>query len=134
MIAPIRGRKFKIDLVNNKVSRLHQEITEKAIECTQINIDLQAIVAKRAEEKRPFTPEEVKAVEEYSQRVNEAKKMMVSNRWEIIKQLMVANNIEFDFNFWDTKVSANDMNEFILFCIENDRNTFADGKSTSKKK
>ena len=52
-------------------------------------------------------------------------------RLEILKELIVSNDIEFDSKWWDRRTSPDDINAFIMKCMDKDRKE--DNKKSKKK-
>jgi hypothetical protein len=130
----IRGKKFKIDLINNYVTRLYGD------EFVPMNIELhittqgmepeatEALIGKTGDALRAAMVEQADILKEKTERIKELKKNICEMRLEIIQELLESNDYEFDKRWWERRTSVEDLNDFVLTFLKPDYKIEKKGK------
>jgi hypothetical protein len=113
----VRDKTFKIELVNNYVHELYSELVNLAV-------DLSDHMADTTQIKDRATYKEMKI--QYRALAKES----VKTRDDIVKELLESNGIEYDEKWWKRRVGVNDINDFMLTCIQKDQ---GESKPSTKK-
>lgn len=134
MVYTVRGKDFKINLINNWVSNEYQ----KMVKISDDSIALQGKIGKLAKdsvkegiaevEAKKIYDEILKLKEDFSSKCDD----ILILRMEILKEIIVSNDIEYDENWWIRRTSSEDINDFILSCLKDGYEPGED--STIKKK
>jgi hypothetical protein len=80
-------------------------------------------------------PEQFASIQERADKaraeINERKNEVLEARQEVIEELLESNGLKYDGDWWDKKTSPEDVNDFLLACLNKD---FVPGKDSSVKK
>lgn len=146
----VRNQTYRIDLVSMYVLEKYDEMQADAVKLTEAQIkqnilnselsgyvsDLKQIVKipdETALEELKKKIEIVKSqVEKCAKSITEISRELFEKRKEIVKEILESNDYEYDDAFWHRRTSPEDMNEFLLCCVNKDREP--DTKKSSVKK
>ena len=140
MVVTVRKKEFNIELVSNYVHKLYSELTEASFELSETSNELQEVGIKHIQDiKGVKDKDEIKRMNEEfnsivvqeNKRIKDLTKEIISKRWLIIKELIEVNGYEYDAEWWDRRTSVDDLNNFMLECMGNDKK---DSKAYGKKK
>lgn len=129
----IQDKEFKIELVNNYVHQLYEEIKELSIELIGKSDFLQAQLTEYSknpdrEKKKSLDLD----LDEFNKFKNEKRKEIAKLRMEIIEEVLTTNNYNFEEKWWLRRTEPDDLNNFMLACIQKDAKT--EGKKQDTKK
>ena len=128
----VRDKEFKIELVNNYVHQLYQEITDISKEIVEEVEKLKELTEEYLKNK---TKETEKNLNELGKKLNiyrkEKTKELYDLRMEIIQEVLTTNNYEYDSVWWLKRTEPNDLNDFMITCINKDK---MDGTKNDTKK
>ena len=113
MLFEIRGREFKIDFVNNWVTRRYGEMT-------QLSYDLADLVSES----------DITNLKEARIKMNKIKDEIVGIREEMLEELLTTNGYEYDKEWWDRKAGPDDVNKLV---VESIRGEVPETKPSKKK-
>ena len=121
----IRDKSFEINFVNNWCRERYQDMIDKVEELGDLPDQLDEIsrrddIGDRAK---------LRLLKDLKREKRGLSREIVDIRGEILKELLETNGYEYDQKWWSRKTDADDLNEFILSCLQKDLK--ADG---SKKK
>lgn len=128
----VRGEKFTIELVNNWVLEKYSEMAETLASTIPKSVEVQQISEENQKETDLAKAQErLKKALEIKAEMNEANQKAVDIRQAILQELLTTNGYEYDIEWWLHKTDPDDINEFILCCVQKDRETT--GKTGVKK-
>lgn len=124
MTVQVRSKKFEIDLVSNWVLREYGRLHELSIQLVQMQVDIAGKAQNLADEIQTAELEEaqekqaeiVKLKDEFDAKQRE----IVNLRNNIVQELLVSNDIEYDEEWWDKRTGTEDINDFLLKCANKD--------------
>lgn len=120
----VRDKSFDITFVNNWCREQYQEMLCIVDEITTIPAQYEEI--RNSEKSGKQQLEEMKAL---NTRQHELTRKVSEIRFAIIRELMETNGYEFDERWWKRKTDVDDLNDFMLSCMQKD----VKGGSTKKK-
>lgn len=143
MILEVRRKEFEINFVNNYVHEKYTEMLELVdILSAQPDIieDLAVEGQKKKDEaedsgdKKEIEKHYKAEIQKLSQEVYRVRKDILKIRTEIVQEILESNDIEYDSNFWNKKVSRDDINDFFLECVRKDFDSSVKKKESRTKK
>lgn len=118
----IRGKEFKIDLVNNYCSRIyHEELFPMIVEHGALLTDAEkdaSIAIAMSEDRTEEMRKQAGILKEKKARAKELDDKVYMMRFELIQELLESNDYEYDKAWWERRTSPEDVNEFILCCLQ----------------
>lgn len=121
----IRGKEFKIDLINNYCTKLYSEEFIPAItELGQIDIDKEIkdrgekLVGLKGKELREGFKTQGAEIKEIQRKAQDTAKKVCTIRAELLQELLESNNYEYDEKWWNRRTSVEDINDFVLTCMK----------------
>lgn len=128
----VRGRSFKIDLVSNWVRRRYAEMVEASTRMQELSGEIAGIIEELG---KVTEPDQFASIQERADKaraeINERKNEVLEARQEVIEELLESNGLKYDGDWWDKKTGPEDVNDFLLACLNKD---FVPGKDSSVKK
>lgn len=135
----VRDKTFNIELVNNYSHQLYDEIAKKTralvdnadeLEDRKDEFTEEINQAGTIKEKKKIRKEFKDYLKEGEKNRDALKTEIVELRLSYIKEILITNDIEFDDQWWIHKTQPNDMNEFLIKCVNKD---VIEGKKSGKK-
>lgn len=120
----VRDKSFDITFVNNWCREKYQEMLEYIDEISELPAKYDEI--KDADKDKSVKLKELKELNTHQ---HDLTRLITQVRTDIIKELLDTNGYEYDEKFWKRKTDVDDLNDFMLTCMQKDLS-----KSTSKKK
>jgi hypothetical protein len=120
----VRDKSFDITFVNNWCREQYQEMLCLIDEITTIPAQYEEI--RNSEKSGKQQLEEMKTL---NTRQHEVTRQVSELRFGIIRELMETNGYEFDERWWKRKTDVDDLNDFMLSCMQKD----IKGNGTKKK-
>jgi predicted transcriptional regulator len=128
----VRGQVYKIDLVSNWVRKKYSEMVEVSGEIQVLTSTIGDIVSRLKKiENAQELPELQKEAEHAKQEIQEKTKEIAEIRDEIIREILESNGHDYVRDWWEKKTSPEDINDFIITCLNKD---YEPGKDSSVKK
>ncbi len=121
----VRDRTFKINFVNNYCREQYQAMLDTVDDLADLPLEIEEIT----EDKKLSDKEAISKLRDIKKRKRELVKQTVDIREDIMTELLTTNNYEYDRNWWLRKTTANDINDFVLGCLQKDLT----GKGSKKK-
>lgn len=134
MTITVQDKTFIINLVNNYVHEQHNKLVEMSHELSQLGDDM-IETANEVNKLKPFTAEKKQAKKELAEikaQFDKIKNDITVYRWDILKNLCISNKIEFNENWWMNETGIEDINDFIIACVNKDADMFK-GQDLKKK-
>lgn len=126
MTFDIRGEQFNITFVNNYVREKYQDMVDLADELSDLPNEADAISEEGGDKKT-----QIAKLKELKRKQRALVKQIGEVRDEILREILETNGYEYDAQWWRRKTDANDINNFVLGCVQKDVNAEA---AQSKKK
>ena len=120
----VRDQSFDITFVNNYCRERYQDMLTLIDEVS--GIPEQYEVIKDSED---LDKAKLSKMKELNSKQHELTKSITEIRTEIIKELLETNEYEYDQKFWKRKTDVDDLNDFMLTCMQKD----VKGKGSKKK-
>jgi len=122
----IRGKQFEITFVNNYVREQYQRMVDLADELSDLPHEVDAI-SEEGGDKRA----QIDKLKQVKRKQRELVHEISTIRQDLLREILETNNYEYDAQWWRRKTDANDVNNFVLDCVQKDVNAEA---AKSKKK
>lgn len=129
MIIKVRDKQFKIELVNNYVHRLYNELTEYSEELSEYMNELEDKI-KDINAGKLDKVQQRDFLKDSRKRKKEIKDNLLRVRMEMVEELLTSNGLEYDAKWWERKTAPDDINDFVLSCVQKD---LSKGKGSGKK-
>ena len=120
----VRDKVFDITFVNNWSREKYQEMLEYIDELSDLPGKFDDIEKSEKDRK-----EKLKEMKELNTLQHELVRKITDLRFEIIVELLETNNYEYDDKWWKRRTDVEDLNNFMLTCMQKDMS-----KKASKKK
>jgi len=128
----VRGQSFKIDLVSNWVRKRYTEMVELSAQLQELSFTISGIVG---ELKDVTEREQLDSIQERAEsikgKISEKSQELAEIRDDILRELLESNDLDYVSDWWDKKTGPEDVNDFLLTCLNKD---FTPGKESSVKK
>lgn len=136
MTVQVRSKKFEIDLVSNWVLREYAKLHELSIQLVHLQVEIAGKAQETADAIQQV--DDVEKAQEMQQSIidmkdkfDEKQREIVMLRNDIVRELLESNDIEYDGEWWDRRTGTEDINDFLLTCVNKD--VKSDGKRSKKK-
>lgn len=108
----VRGKEFNISLVSNYVH-------EKYIELIALSVSLvdEVKFSDEAKKDKDIAKKEYKEIEAKRKDISSK---IIEIRREMIRELVETNDIVYDASWWQKKTDPDDINAFLLSCLQKD--------------
>jgi hypothetical protein len=120
----VRDQSFDITFVNNYCRERYQDMLTLIDEVSGIPEQYEVIKDSEDSDKAKLSK-----MKELNSKQHELTKSITEIRTEIIKELLETNEYEYDQKFWKRKTDVDDLNDFMLTCMQKD----VKGKGSKKK-
>lgn len=101
-------KEYEIFIVPNKFNQLYSDYSKNLRTILKLNEEMQSAKGM----------EEIRDVESKMREANPAK--ILTDKYELIKAVFIANDYEFDREWMETKADPESLNEFITECVYKD--------------
>ncbi|MDA3939823.1 MAG: hypothetical protein PF693_11000 [Spirochaetia bacterium] len=121
----VREQKFKITFVNNYCRERYQDLLDSVDDLA----DLPGEIDDISNDKSLLDKEKIAKYKDIKKSKRELVKATVEIRKDILVEILETNNYKYDSTWWLRKTSADDINTFVLDCLQKDLK----GNSSKKK-
>jgi len=120
----VRDKQFDITFVNNWTREAYQQMLEATDDLVALPDEADEIGSDDDLDTRG----RLKAMREIQKRQRALVRKIAETRTAMVRELLETNGYEYDEKWWSRKTDADDMNDFVLGCLQKDVKREGDAK------